>query len=89
MRKAAYVAERLPIDDQVHISVRGDLRGREHDLWNPVYRQYANNLYLEATKLTESAGNAVEYARVLGEYRNRRNDVGAATKVPNRPSIAG
>ncbi|MGA8235426.1 MAG: hypothetical protein WB918_02830 [Candidatus Sulfotelmatobacter sp.] len=52
------------------------------DLVNPTYQRYADNLYWEGHGLTRSATDAVEYAKVLGEYHELRGELG----VGPRPS---
>jgi hypothetical protein len=52
------------------------LRAHENDLINPTYRRYADNLYSEGNNLTQSVGDAVEYAKVLGEYHQLRGEIG-------------
>jgi hypothetical protein len=46
------------------------------ELWLATYQKNLNNLEDEATALTHSVGNAVEYAGVSKEYRELRQDVG-------------
>jgi hypothetical protein len=57
------------------------VNAHQHDLLNPTYWRYADNLYSEGTELTQLAGNAVDYAKVLGEYHKLRNEVGVTTKA--------
>ncbi|HUO24034.1 MAG TPA: hypothetical protein VMU61_00105 [Candidatus Aquilonibacter sp.] len=54
------------------------VNGHQQDLMNPTYRMYANNLYSEGSNLSQSVGDAVEYAKVRHEYRELRDEVGAA-----------
>jgi hypothetical protein len=49
------------------------------DLWLATYQKYVNNLYSEASSLTHSAGNAVEFAGVSKEYQELRHDLGVRT----------
>lgn len=49
--------------------------GHQQDLWLPVYRKYADNLYAQARTLVRSADDAVAYARVSKEYRNLKQDM--------------
>jgi hypothetical protein len=52
--------------------------GKTHrmELWLATYQKNLNNLEDEATALTHSVGNAVQYAGVSKEYRELRQDVG-------------
>jgi len=53
----------------------------QHELMNLTYWRYADNLCSEAADVTQSAGNAVKYANVLGEYDKLRAVLGVATKA--------
>jgi hypothetical protein len=53
------------------------LNGHHEELWLPMYRTYVTNLYNQNHALTESAGEAVQYASVRHEFRNLRHDLGA------------
>ena len=48
----------------------------QNELRIPAYRDYLNNLYNEATTLTSSVGNAVEFASASKEYRNLGHKLG-------------
>ena len=52
------------------------LNAHQHDLTNPTYWRYADNLYSEGSNLTQSGGEAVQYAKVLGEYHELRGEIG-------------
>ena len=56
------------------------VNAHQTDLINPTYERYADNLYSEGSKLTQSVGNAVEYAKVLGEYHELRGEIGIGQK---------
>jgi hypothetical protein len=45
-------------------------------LLNPTYWRYADNLYSEGSSLNQSVREAVEYAKVLGEYHELRSEIG-------------
>lgn len=46
-------------------------------LWgSPTYQKYVDNLYSEAQNLTQSVGNAVEYAKVGPQYQELRKNIG-------------
>jgi hypothetical protein len=47
-----------------------------NELWLAAYQKNVNNLEDEATALTHSVGNAVQFAGVSKEYRELRHDVG-------------
>jgi hypothetical protein len=46
------------------------------ELWLAAYQKNVNNLEDEATALSHSVGNAVQFAGVSKEYRELRHDVG-------------
>jgi hypothetical protein len=46
------------------------------ELWIPSYRNYLTNLYNNATTLTRSVGNAVEFASASKEYRDLASKLG-------------
>jgi hypothetical protein len=75
------IASQLPLMADNTAAAIEYVNAHQQDLVNPTYQRYADNLYSEATDLTQSAGNAVEYAKVLGEYHRLRNEVGVATKA--------
>jgi len=47
-------------------------------LWTPTYDNYLNNSYNEAKQMNQSTENVVEYANVLHQYKDLRNDLGIA-----------
>jgi len=47
-------------------------------LWSPTYDNYLNNSYSEAKQMNQSTENVVEYANVLHQYKDLRNDLGIA-----------
>lgn len=53
----------------------------QQELYNLTYQRYADNVYLDANNLTRSVGNAVEYAKVLGEYHELRSDLGVGRRA--------
>lgn len=75
------IASTLPLMADNTTDAIAYVNAHQHDLLNPTYWRFADNLYSEGTQLTQSAGNAVEYAKVLGEYHTLRNEVGVATKT--------
>lgn len=55
------------------------LHQNENYLWSPTYTRYVNQISSEALSLTNSMGNAVEYASVRSQYLNLRKDMGMKT----------
>ena len=51
------------------------LNNNHNRLWSPTFRDYANNLYSDASSLNQTTDNAVEYAKVGTQYRNLRTDI--------------
>jgi hypothetical protein len=74
------VIDRIATDTRLMADNAQDaiLFGNTHrsTLWLAAYQKNVNNLEEEATALTQSVGNAVEYAGVSKEYRELRQDVG-------------
>lgn len=64
----------LMADNAQDAIVFGDTHRNE--LWLGTYQKNVNNLEDEATALTHSVGNAVQFASVSNEYRELRQDVG-------------
>lgn len=56
------------------------VNAHRYDLTSPTYRQYVDNLYAEGSNLTQSAEDAVQYAKVLGEYHELRGEIGVGPK---------
>lgn len=52
------------------------VNSHQSDLFNQTYWRYADNIYSQANDLTRSVGNAVDYAKVLGEYHQLRGELG-------------
>ena len=74
------VIDRIVTDTQLMADNAQDaiVFGNTHrsELWLATYQKNVNNLEDEATALTHSVGNAVEFAGVSKEYRELRQDVG-------------
>lgn len=74
------VIDRIVTDTQLMADNAQDaiVFGNTHrsELWLATYQKNLNNLEDEATALTHSVGNAVEFAGVSKEYRELRQDVG-------------
>ena len=51
------------------------LNDHEGNLWMPMYKRYAANLYQQADQMTKSTSRASDYARVRREYRQLQNDL--------------
>jgi len=53
--------------------------GHHQMLWSPTYQKYVDNIARLTRSLTNSSGNAVEYAKVRSQYRDLRGELGAKT----------
>ncbi len=56
------------------------LNGHHRELWLPTYVKYVTNLYDQSHALSESAGEAVQYAGVRHEFRKLGRDLGVSAR---------